>query len=202
MELRAALAAQRLRELRAMPHGAGSGFRDQQFRPAPAACSSACGCCSETASTRPLKTNARGATSTSRRPDSRLPTSSRSSRASAATKVPPASCPTESSRRSTSSGQTVQHDLLAEYARRMDPAMAASRIPASQTWAIELLAGEAARRHCRGYAGQQRARRRRRPLGAARPDRPTTPLDPQTRMRAMVVFSPHPMTRIPHPGSA
>jgi len=38
----------------------------------------------------------------------------------------------------------VQRDVLAEYARRMDPALAASRVPASQTWAIELLAREAA----------------------------------------------------------
>ena len=38
----------------------------------------------------------------------------------------------------------MQGDVLADYARRMDPALAASRVPASQTWAIELLAGEAA----------------------------------------------------------
>jgi hypothetical protein len=39
---------------------------------------------------------------------------------------------------------SVQDDVLREFARRMDPALGASRVPASQTWAIDLLAGEAA----------------------------------------------------------
>ena len=34
----------------------------------------------------------------------------------------------------------VQGDILAEYAERLDPAQAGVRIPASQEWAIELLA--------------------------------------------------------------
>ena len=39
---------------------------------------------------------------------------------------------------------SVQDDVLREFARRMDPALGASRVPASQTWAIDLLAGEVA----------------------------------------------------------
>ena len=66
MDLRAALAADRLAELYAMPHGAGSGFRNETLPDGTSGCSSACACSSgREASLRPT-TSGRGATSISR----------------------------------------------------------------------------------------------------------------------------------------
>ena len=52
MELRAALAAERLRELLAMPHGAGSGFRNELLPAGAPGCSSAYASCSASAQSR------------------------------------------------------------------------------------------------------------------------------------------------------
>ena len=141
MDLRAALAAQRLAELRAMPHGAGSGFRSAL-----------------------LPEDAVGVFFGARvLLGSRLEPSSDDERAwryvdLGASEDASLSDELEILRRiRCDAGEPrslpdgveptlyelwghVQSDILAEYAERLDPAQAGVRIPASQEWAIELLA--------------------------------------------------------------
>ena len=144
MELRAALAAQRLRELREMPHGAGSGFRDGT-----------------------LPQDTRGVFFGVRLLlGARADPSDADERAWRYVDIAAPENPVvdeleilsrirckEGTPRELPEGveatlydlwSSVQDDVLREYARRMDPALGASRVPASQAWAIELLASEAA----------------------------------------------------------
>jgi hypothetical protein len=144
MELRAALAAQRLRELRGMPHGAGSGFRDIA-----------------------LPDKARGAFFGVRlllgaradpsdvderawryidfaEPDTSIVDELEILARIRCVEGTPRELPEGIELTLYDLWSKVQADVLSEYARRMDPALVASRVPASQTWAIELLAAEAA----------------------------------------------------------
>jgi hypothetical protein len=141
MDLRTALAAQRLAELRAMPHGAGSGFRSEslpagaigvffgarvllgaRLEPSPdderAWRYVDLGALEEPALADELEILQRI------RCDSGEPRS-----------IPEGVTPTLYDL-----WERVQGEVLAEYAERLDPAQAGIRIPASQEWAIELLA--------------------------------------------------------------
>ena len=143
MELRAALAAQRLRELRAMPHGAGSGFRDGNLPEG----------------TRGVFFGVRlllGQRTEPSEVDERawryvdLATPDRPVvdeleilariRCDEGT---PRELPERIEATLYDLWSSAQYDVLREYARRMDPAQGESRVPASQAWAIEVLASEA-----------------------------------------------------------
>lgn len=144
MELRAALAAQRLRELRAMPHGAGSGFRDTQLPD---------GTRGVFFGVRLLLGDRVDASPADERAwryvDLAAPDTSLTDELEILARIrcpegTPRQLPTDIQPTLYDLWPTVQDDILRAYARRMDPAMASSRVPASQTWAIELLAGQAA----------------------------------------------------------
>jgi hypothetical protein len=141
MDLRTALAAQRLAELRTMPHGAGSGFRSEQ-----------------------LPEGAVGVFFGARMLLGRgLDPSGDDDRAwryvdLAAIDEPALADELEILRRIRCAAseprilpdgiaptlydlwERVRSEILAEYAERLDPAQAGIRIPASQEWAIEVLA--------------------------------------------------------------
>ena len=120
---------ERLRELLAMPHGAGSGFRSEALPEGHAASSSARGCCSGRAE--PVeRRRARVALRRSRRARRAASrTSSRSCSGSAATTGEPRELPEEVAPTLYDLWERVQGEVLAEYAERLDPAQAGTRIP-------------------------------------------------------------------------
>jgi superfamily II DNA or RNA helicase len=141
MDLRTALAAQRLEELRAMPHGAGSGFRNEQLPE---------GATGVFFGARVLL----GARLDPSADDERgwryvdLGALDEPSLADELEILQRIRCPA-SEPRVLPEGITptlyelwerVEGEILADYAERLDPAQAGVRIPASQEWAIETLA--------------------------------------------------------------
>jgi hypothetical protein len=142
MELRAALAAEKLTELLAMPHGAGSGFRDATLpddargvffavrlllsgrRPDPAPGDERAWCYVDL-----------------RRPDEPVLTDEleilERIRCAPAT---PRELPDGVATTLYEAWARVQTEIIAEHERGLDPALAGVRVPASQLWAVELLA--------------------------------------------------------------
>jgi hypothetical protein len=144
MELRRALAAERLAELQAMPHGAGSGFRDQVLPE---------GARGVFFGARVLLGGGRAVPSDRderawRFVDLKEPDGDplrdelemlRRIRCDDGTprELPDAIAPTLYEL-----WESVQAAILSEYREQLDPAQQATRVPASQTWAIDLLATE------------------------------------------------------------
>jgi hypothetical protein len=143
MELRAALAAQRLRELRTMPHGAGSGFLNVTLPP---------GTQGVFFGVRLLLGPRADPSYLDERAWRYVDLADPADpivdeleilgqiRCSEGT---PRELPENIEPTLYYLWSRVQNDLLNDYARRMDPALGGSRVPASQAWAIELLASEA-----------------------------------------------------------
>jgi hypothetical protein len=142
MELRAALAAERMRELLAMPHGAGSGFRDESL----------------SEGTRGIFFCVRvllGPHSLPSEADERAwryvdvasPDEPLSDELDLLRRIrcddgTPREVPDEITPTLYELWESTQSSIVAEYEERLDPARVATRVPASQTWAIELLASE------------------------------------------------------------
>jgi hypothetical protein len=144
MELRAALAAQRLHELRQMPHGAGSGFRDETLPE---------GTQGVFFGVRLLLGPRADSSEADERawryidvaePDKPITDELKILARIRCAEGTPRELPEGAEMTLYDLWSSVQDDILREFARRMDPALAASRVPASQTWAIELLADQAA----------------------------------------------------------
>lgn len=142
MELRTALAAERLRELLAMPHGAGSGFRDVELpegtrgvffgvrvllgsRPVPGD--------TDERAWRYVDVAA---------PEEPITDELEILRRIRCEEGTPRELPNGIQPTLYELWESTQRAILAEYEERLDPAAAATRIPASQSWAIDLLAAE------------------------------------------------------------
>jgi hypothetical protein len=144
MELRSALAAERLRELLAMPHGAGSGFRDANL---PEAAHGVFFCVRVLLGARaqPSELDERAwryiGLSGEGDPLSDELEMLRRIRCKDGTprELPDGITPTLFDL-----WERVQTGVLADYEERLDPARQATRIPSSQSWAIDLLASDAA----------------------------------------------------------
>jgi hypothetical protein len=142
MELRAALAAERLRELLAMPHGAGSGFRDEQLPPGAAGVFF---CVRVLLGERAVPGD--GDERAWRYVDVAAPGEPLTDELEILKRI---RCREGTSRELPEEIAPTLYDLwdsaqgaiLADYEQRLDPASAATRIPSSQTWAIDLLAEE------------------------------------------------------------
>jgi PLD-like domain/Helicase conserved C-terminal domain/SNF2-related domain len=142
MELRSALAAERLRELLAMPHGAGSGFRNEALpegtqgiffcvrvllgpRSVPSALDErAWRYIDLVAADEPL----RDELEILKRIRCRDGT--------------PRELPEEVAPTLYELWNAAQGAVMAEYEERLDPLRASTRIPSSQSWAIDMIAGE------------------------------------------------------------
>jgi hypothetical protein len=144
MELRAALAAERVRELLAMPHGAGSGFRNEQL-PEGAAGVFFC--------VRVLLGDRAVAGQSDERAWCYVGLGAPDEPISDELEILKLIRCKEGTPREFSDvvvpnlydvWASVQRATLAEYEERLDPVSAATRIPSSQSWAIDLLAREAA----------------------------------------------------------
>ena len=142
MELRTALAAERLRELLAMPHGAGSGFRNVELpegtrgvffgvrvllgsRPVPGD--------TDERAWRYVDVAA---------PEEPITDELEILRRIRCEEGTPRELPNGIQPTLYELWESTQRAILAEYEERLDPAAAATRIPASQSWAIDLLAAE------------------------------------------------------------
>jgi len=153
MELRSALAAERLRELLAMPHGAGSGFRGEEL---PEGARGVFFCVRVLLGERPTpgETDERAwryvdlATPADAIVDELEILRLIRCRDGTPREVPDDVAPTLYDL-----WDTVQRAILEEYEERLDPASAATRIPSSQAWAIDLLAREGAGLAERGMLG-------------------------------------------------
>ena len=142
MELRAALAAERLRELLAMPHGAGSGFRTDLL---PEGARGVFFC------VRVLLGEATVSSETDERawryvdiatPDAPLADELEILRLIRCREGTPRELPDDLTPTLYDLWDAAQASILAEYEERLDPARAATRVPSSQSWAIDLLARE------------------------------------------------------------
>ncbi len=141
MDLRTALAAQRLAELRAMPHGAGSGF-SSELLPA-----DAMGVFFGARVLLGPRLEPSGDDERAWRyvdlgslDEAALADELEILRRIRCDSGEPRSLPEEIAPTLYELWERVQGEILAEYAERLDPAQAGIRIPASQEWAIELLA--------------------------------------------------------------
>jgi hypothetical protein len=144
MELRAALAAERVRELLAMPHGAGSGFRDESL---PAGTRGVFFCVRVLLGARPVPGDRDERAW--RYVDLATPDQSVTDELEILRRIrcpdgTPRELPADISPTLYELWDAVQRSVLAEYEERLDPASEATRIPASQAWAIDLLAHEGA----------------------------------------------------------
>jgi hypothetical protein len=142
MELRAALAAERLRELLAMPHGAGSGFRTELL---PDGARGVFFCVRVLLAERAVsgETDERAwryvdlAT-----PDVPLADELEILRLIRCKEGTPRELPDDLTPTLYALWDSAQASILAEYEERLDPALGATRVPSSQSWAIDLLARE------------------------------------------------------------
>ncbi len=142
MELRAALAAERLRELLAMPHGAGSGFRNELL---PAGAFGVFFCARVLLGERavPGETDERawryvdlatpGEPLTDELEILKLIRCKEGTPRELAVGVAPTLY---------DAWESAQAAISVEYEERLDPASGATRVPSSQSWAIDLLARE------------------------------------------------------------
>ena len=142
MELRTALAAERLRELLGMPHGAGSGFRRESL---PEGARGVFFCARVLLGERPVpgETDERAwryvdLTSPERASTDELEIL-KLIRCEEGT---PRELPADVSPTLYELWEAAQSAIRAEYEERLDPASAATRVPSSQSWAIDLLARE------------------------------------------------------------
>lgn len=141
MDLRTALAAQRLAELRAMPHGAGSGFRNEMLPE---------GAMGVFFGARVLLGPRLEPSGDDERAwryvdlgaleESALADELEILRRVRCDLGEPRALPEGIAATLYDLWQRVQGEILTEYCERLDPAQAGIRIPASQEWAIELLA--------------------------------------------------------------
>jgi len=142
MELRAALAAERLRELLAMPHGAGSGFRTELL---PDGARGVFFCVRVLLDERAVsgETDERAwryvdvAT-----PDAPVADELEILRLIRCKEGTPRELPDDLTSTLYALWDSAQASILAEYEERLDPARGATRVPSSQSWAIDLLARE------------------------------------------------------------
>ena len=142
MELRAALAAERLRELLAMPNGAGSGFRNEVL---PAGAFGVFFCVRVLLGERavPGETDERAwryvdlAT-----PDEPLTDELEILKLIRCKEGTPRELPDDVAPTLYDVWESAQAAIRVEYEERLDPASGATRVPSSQSWAIDLLARE------------------------------------------------------------
>jgi hypothetical protein len=142
MELRAALAAERVRELLAMPHGAGSGFRDSEI---PEGTVGVFFCVRVLLGDRlvPTEIDERAWRYVDlASPEEPIADELEVLRRIRCADGTPREMPKEITLTLYELWDATQRAIVAEYAERLDPAQAATRVPASQGWAIELLATE------------------------------------------------------------
>lgn len=149
MELRAALAAERLRELLAMPHGAGSGFRTDLL---PEGARGVFFCVRVLLGQRavPGDTDERAWRYVDlASPDEPLMDELEILRRIRCRDGTPREVPDGATLTLYDLWAATQAAIVTEYERRLDPASSGTRVPSSQSWAIDLLAAEGA-----GLAGR------------------------------------------------
>ncbi|CAN5847527.1 helicase-related protein [soil metagenome] len=142
MELRAALAAERLRELLAMPHGAGSGFRSELL---PEGARGVFFCARVLLGERavPGETDERAWRYVElAAPEEPLADELEILELIRCEEGTPRELPEDVAPTLYDLWDSVQRAILTEYEERLDPGRAATRIPSSQSWAIDLLARE------------------------------------------------------------
>ena len=144
MELRSALAAERLGELLSIPHGAGSGFGTESL---PAGARGVCFCVRVLLGDRSVPGDAderawRYVDFAS--PDEALADELEILKRIRCKEGTPRELPDDVPPKLYELWESVQASILDEYEERLDPANAATRIPSSQSWAIDLLAAEGA----------------------------------------------------------
>lgn len=142
MELRAALAAERLRDLLAMPHGAGSGFRSELL---PEGARGVFFCVRVLLGERAVPGEADERAW--RYVDLAAPEQALADELEILKRVrchegTPRELPDDVAPTLYDLWESAQGAVLAEYEQRLDPASAATRVPSSQSWAIDLLARE------------------------------------------------------------
>jgi hypothetical protein len=140
MELRSALAAERLRELLSIPHGAGSGFRDEELEEGVRGVffcvrlllgSRAVPGDSDERAWRYVDLDD---------PERVLADELEILKAIRCAEGTPRQLPDDVTPTLYSLWESVQAAIRAEYAAKSDPATVGARIPSSQSWAIDLLA--------------------------------------------------------------
>jgi hypothetical protein len=144
MELRAALAAERLRELLAMPHGAGSGFRNASL---PEDARGVFFCVRVLLGPRAVPSDADERAwryVDLAAPDELLFDELEVLKRIRCREGTPRELPESITPTLYDVWASAQAAIMTDYEQRLDPASAGTRIPSSQSWAIDLLASEGA----------------------------------------------------------